>query len=99
MPAVPCSASGLRRPRAVANMAFSEYASWGCGEFAREFGDSIQFRDQRFLTRTASDGWGTRGQNPGRFMRRLTRTKAEDHAVDDFAGQVIQRYALELTVS
>jgi hypothetical protein len=42
-----------------------EYASRLCREFAGEFGDYMQFRGQRFLTRRGRVRRGTQGPQPG----------------------------------
>jgi len=42
-----------------------EYASRLCREFAVQFGDYMQFRGQRFLTRRGRGRQGTRGPQPG----------------------------------
>src|ERR1700761_8265155 len=42
-----------------------EYASRLCRQFACEFGDYMQFRGQRFLTRRGRGRQGARGPQPG----------------------------------
>jgi hypothetical protein len=60
---LPCkrpSAAWVARQHGVSR----EYASRLCREFARAFGDYIQFRGQRFLTRRGRVRRGARGPQP-----------------------------------